>query len=295
VVAGSFSTLELAPVLLAAERMPAGSVSLRNGGIRNLHGEGLAGFAAAGHADVATNASTQILSASLQHPDLRTILTVAEGHYRIVARASQGRTLAELRGKRFATVGGTSAAFYLHKMLRTAGLTEKDIVVVPRISPADMGRALVDGRVDAIAVWEPMAENALRALGSEAVSIDVPGVYYEWFNLHTTEAALNDPVQRRRVVAFVREVIAASAAIRSDPVRAQQLVSERSGHALADIAPAWRHHVYPGSLGAGLVDVMVEEEAWLAGLANRPVRSREEVARLVDRSVLAEAMQTPAP
>ena len=82
------------------------------GGIPNLVGEaGAQGFAQPGVADVATNAETQLLRFSVRHPDLRIIFNVTEGLYRIVARRSAGiASIADLKGKRVATIEQTSAA-----------------------------------------------------------------------------------------------------------------------------------------------------------------------------------------
>jgi NitT/TauT family transport system substrate-binding protein len=81
-IAGNTSTIELAPVLLAAEELGAQRVAVKNGGIPALFD--------ADAADLATNAETQALRQSVDHPDLRIIFTVAEGFYRVVARRSAG-------------------------------------------------------------------------------------------------------------------------------------------------------------------------------------------------------------
>ena len=112
-VYGNTKTIELAPVLLAADRIHKTPVTVSNGGIPNLF---------TGEADIATNAETQALRQSVDHPNLRIILTVSEGFYRIIARRSAGVTkLADLKGKRIATFGRTSSAYYLAKMLGTQG------------------------------------------------------------------------------------------------------------------------------------------------------------------------------
>ena len=57
-----------------------------------------------------------------EHPDLRIIFNVTEGLYRIVARRSAGiASVADLKGKRVATIAPTSAGYFLHRMLATRG------------------------------------------------------------------------------------------------------------------------------------------------------------------------------
>ena len=111
-------------------------------------------------ADLAGQAETQALRISIENPNLRILMTVTEGVYRIVARRSAGiETLADLRGKRIGAFANTSSAYFLHRMLRSAGMTEADIQFVD-LRPRDMTAAILEGRVDAIAIWEPESERA---------------------------------------------------------------------------------------------------------------------------------------
>jgi NitT/TauT family transport system substrate-binding protein len=289
---GNLTTLEIAPVLLAADQIYDGEVAIHMGGVPNLHGEaGPAGFSEPGLADLATNAETQGLRYSVEHPDLRMIMTVTEGLYRIVARRSAGiETLADLKGKRIATIPNTSSGYFLHRMLATAGLSEADVTITPIMPLSGMPAALAAGEVDAVTIWEPEIENAAAAIGEDAVIFQDPSVYRELFNLNTTAGALEDPARRAAIVAFVRAVIEASERIESDPSLAWPYVTEAAGFPPELLARAWEHHAFPKALAPDLLDVMVAEELWLAGGAGRPARSREELATLIDGSVLEEAL-----
>ncbi len=277
---GNTSTLELAPVLLAAGSR---GQTVRNGGIPDLF--------KSGGAEVATNAETQALRASVDHPDLRIILTVSEGWYRIVARRSAGiASLADLKGKRIATFPATSSAYYLHRMLGAAGLTDADVTIVPILPLSDMAPALQTGKVDAVTIWEPEIERARQALGADAIQFQDRSVYRELFNLNTTSGRLADPASRRRIVALVRRVARASDAIRHDPKRAWAALHASTGYDPALISQVWEHEGYPAALPTDLLDVLAAEEAWLAGQARRPARTRAELAKLIDSSVLDEAL-----
>lgn len=294
-VRGSTETVEIAPVLLAERHhYPEGAV-VRPGGIGNLVGAARTpGFGEDGPADVATHAETQALRYSVKHPDIRIILTVAEGHYRIVARRSAGiARIADLRGKRVATLATTSAGYFLGRMLALDGLTFADVEPV-RISPiADMAKALERREVDAVAIWEPFSDNAARLLGDDRVEFSGRGVYRELFNLNSTAANLADPEKRRRIVAFVRAIIDASAALRNDPTRAQALVAATSGFTQDEVARSWKHLDFPASLPGDLLDVLVEEEKWLSEQERRAARPRKALAQLIDGSIYEEALALP--
>ena len=277
---GNTSTLELAPVLLAADQR---GETVRNGGVPDLFKPG--------GADVATNAETQALRVSVDHPDLRIILTVSEGWYRIVARRSAGiASLADLKGKRIATFPSTSSAYYLHRMLATAGLSEADVTIVPILPLSDMAPALKGGKVDAVTIWEPEIERAKAAIGGDAIQFQDRRVYRELFNLNTTAGRLADPASRRRIVALVRRIAQESAAMRRDPKPAWARLGKSTGYDPTLIAQVWEHEGYPAALPGDLLDVMEAEEAWLAPQSNRPARTRAELSKLIDRSVLDEAL-----
>lgn len=291
-VTGNTSTIELAPVLLAIDQeLYDGPVTLRNGGVPNLFG--LAAPATDGtpvESDVATNAETQALRVSADNPDLRIIMTVSEGLYRIVASRSAGiEELADLKGKRVGTIANTSSQYFLERMLRTAGLTIDD-VEVDTVFPMNLYHTVFEeDRVDAITIWEPGAEYSYQALGDDAVEFDGHGVYRELFNLNTTAQALADPEMRAKIVDFVAALIQATEALHEDPQRAQELVAESSGYPLQEVKDTWIHHAYPAELVPDLLDVLEDEEKWLTRDGSREPRTREELATLIDPSVLEDA------
>ncbi len=291
-VHGNKVTFEIAPVLLASDRVYPEPSTVKMGGIPNLVGApAIPGYGEPGVADVATHAETQALRYSVEHPDLRIIMTVAEGYYRIVARKSAGiEKLEDLKGKRIATIPNTSSAFFLHNMLKSVGLSEADVTIQRIIPLSDMPKALVNGDVDAVTIWEPEIENAYHAIGDDAVEFDGREVYREIFGLNTTAANLADPEKRAEIKAYVKAVVEASAMIREDPSVAWRLVVESTGYELDLVKRAWKHHGYPGSMVPDLLDVLEKEEAWLAEIDGRPARTREELATLIDDSIIREVL-----
>jgi sulfonate transport system substrate-binding protein len=287
---GMRSTIERAPVNFAADSFYPGKPRVGHGGIPNL-------YAAPGSqpplepADVATHAETQALRNSLTHPDVRIILTVAEGHYRLLGRRSAGiATLADLRGKRIATIEDTSAAFHLHKMLHLAGLSEADVTIVSFPRPTGIAKAIIDRSVDVLAMWEPEMQSAVEALGEDAILFEQDPGYREIFNLNTTAGKLAEPAKRRQIVAFVAATIRASRALAGDPAPGIRLVAEASGYDPALVARSWRHHTFPGKISDDLLDILVEEDAWMAQRAGRTPRSRADLATLIDPSIVTEAL-----
>ncbi len=284
-VNGNRAVLERAPMLVAADRSPAGTVAVGIGDVRSLwpQGEGVVA------ADLAGNAETQALRASLQHPDVRILMTVAEGHYRIVARRSAGiATLADLKGKRIATTRETSAAYYLHRVLDRAGLSEADVTIV-NLGADGSADALIAGNADALAMWEPFSTRARQALGEDVIILDAPGAYRELYNLNTTAERLADPAKRAQIVDYVRRLLDACEDAQTNPARMQERIASASGHDVGLVRASWGEHRFSCELPNDLIDVMVAQEEWLAKLGGREPRPRAALEMLIDGSLLAEA------
>jgi NitT/TauT family transport system substrate-binding protein len=273
--AGNISTIELSPLWVA-------KIPVENGGIPAIM---------SGMADVATNAETQLLRQSVDDPDLRVIFTVAESFYRIVARKSAGiHSVADLKGKRITTPRNTSAHYFLVKMLATAHLAESDVTIVPITPVTDMSSALKDGKVDAVAMWEPESERCITAVGSDAIVFEDRKVYRELFNLNTSAKVLADPAKRRAVVELLRSLIASSRELREKPREHWPLIAAKENYTTETVEKSWPHLRYAGGLVPDLLDVMTEEEVWVAKEKNRTPRTRAQLSVMIDRSLLDEAL-----
>ena len=295
---GNLWLLEMAPVLLAADRIYPGKTIVEHGGVMSLWGKSsdLASLGSAGRSDIACNSETQALRACVDNPDLRFIFTVAECPYRIVARRSAGiARLADLRGKRVGTQLHSSGAYFLDCMLRSVGLTEDDVVSVPFMARTGapltrLPHALASGEIEAVALWEQELQRAKLAIGDDAVEFRDPAVYTEKFNLCTTQANLDDPELRPRIVAFVRALIASAQQLKQEPEAGWRLVARAAETDIETVRGTWPYLSYPGTLAPDLLDVLERQEPWIARIQGRPPRTRDALSKLIDDSVLQEAV-----
>ncbi|MFO7324101.1 MAG: ABC transporter substrate-binding protein [Pseudomonadota bacterium] len=288
--------IELSPVLVAANSFYPEKLEVPSGGVVSI---------TRGTADLATNAETQLLRESVTNPDLRIIMTVSESFYRLVGRRSAGiNSLRDLKGKRVLVPRQTSAHYYLVAMLRSVGLDESDVTLVNYPAPAPgagqgatppsrfrSAEALARGDADVIATFEPEPEVAVRMLGDDAIVLQDRKVYREAFNLNARAADLADPEKRRAIVRFVRAVADASAALKKDPEPYLEHVSSILGFTVEQIRWGWPETEFPVHVIPDMLDVLETEEAWLARVNDRPARSREELAKFIDRSVVEEALR----
>jgi sulfonate transport system substrate-binding protein len=243
----------------------------------------------AGRVDAATGSETQALLNSIAQPDLRIVLTLCECRYRVVARQSALiQRIADLRGKRVAHTPGTSSQYFLVDMLNAARLRVEDVTLVV-LEGLDMPQALARGDIDAMAMWEPHAQNAIDLLGDDAVELADPAVYFERFNLNTTAAILDNPAKRAVMIDALRAIGQMSRTFEQAPSSYTARLAQAINTSESTISKVWKQFRFPANLDqAGLLDMMVKMEAWAAGLTQRGERSRETLAQLIDASVLAE-------
>jgi NitT/TauT family transport system substrate-binding protein len=275
----STTTLEGGPVYVADSGPQGAGFRVINGGVRNL---------ANGGAHAATNAETQFLFAGA--PNVRILFTVAEGLYRIVGKRSAGiSTLADLRGKRISLPRDTSAHYALVRMLASAGVSESEVTVVDVVVRNQMAAAVFDGRADALSMWEPESQKLVDALGRDAIVFQDNKVYRELFSLYSSTEVLGDSRRRGELVAFVRALFASVNEMKSKPAPHFPLISKVTGHSVDHITRSWEHHAFPMQVLPDMLDVMVEEEKWVAQKQKREPRSRAALAAYFDPSILEEA------
>jgi sulfonate transport system substrate-binding protein len=279
-IAVNATTIESAPIFLA-ERTPAVQiVPVPNGRVAMAQ-------LLNGSVDAATGSETQMLLNSIAEPGIRIILTLAEARYRIIARQSAGiRRIQDLRGKKVAATVNTSSQYYLREMLRKSGmLLETDVRFVNLEGP-DMPAALKGGDVDAVAIWEPHAQNSLEALGSDAVDLQDPSVYRERFNLNTTTKVLRDPDKRRALVEFLRAITRASDLARRQPAQARALLAQFINTPESTIEHAWNRFSFPANLPGDLPTVLGNVEIFVAAVQFRQPRPKAALTGLIDSSLL---------
>lgn len=282
---GLLTAVELAPLRLAVDEYYP-NISINSGGVDALCNN---------QADIASNAETQLLRSSVENPgcEQRIIFTICEGLYRMVARKSQVASLADLVGKQIAVSDSTSADYFVFKLFRDAGLgTNYQAMGSPN------GGTFNNANIWAAAEWEPNIDAAAQALGDDVIEFqkDDTGnyVYRELFNLHATVSTLNDPDKRRGIVELVRALIQTSWEIRQDPSAAWSVMRQPTGIGSEDAYLRSMKYVrFDGTLVDDVLDVLdTEESTWHAPVRATPrqARSRDQLAELIDTSILAEAL-----
>ena len=281
-IAVNATTIESAPIFLA-ERTPDVKI------VPVPNGRAAMARLLDGSVDAATGSETQALLNATAEPGLRIVVTLSEATYRIIARKSAGiRRVEDLRGKKVGATVNTSSQYYLREMLRSEGLRESDVQFVNLEGPA-MPAALQRGQVDAVAIWEPHAQNSLEAVGRDAADLRNSSVYRERFNLNTTARVLRDPSKRKELVGFLKEVLRASDRIRGQRRQSIVFLAPSINTSEQTMGRVWNQFRFPANLQDDLPRVLGDVEAYVAAVQNRPPRPPEILRSFIDSSPLTEA------
>lgn len=223
--------------------------------------------------DLATAADMAVVLGSAQRRDLAILATISASSHQIklIARRSAGIVEpAQLAGKRVGTTAGTSAQYFLDSWLLFQNIQVGD-VKVSSMPPPQLPQALAQREVDAVAIWEPVAGQALALLQGDSTVLPNPRVYTQHFNLVTTQAA---QARRRPEMARVMRALAkAEESLRADPAEAQQVLAQRMGTDVAATGLAMKEHDYRLRLDQALVSTMSSQMRWAVQQQHVPAGS----------------------
>ncbi|KAH9908485.1 periplasmic binding protein-like II [Xylariomycetidae sp. FL2044] len=290
-IASALAVLEWTPELIAKEDYFNGTVDIVDGGIPSLFSDPTV--------DLGANSETQLVRQFAAHRNARSIITVAEVYYRIVASKKKGiNSLADLKGKRIGAVPSTSSEYFVQQFAATAGLSPSDYTIVTGGAclkePCGAGTypaMLKAGTIDAIGMWEPSIQLGIQALGDDAIVFgDNQTTYREIYNIATTTEKLNDPAKRQEIVGFLRALTRAEHVFQNDPDKVIGRAAEAVGTDPVVLKAAWPVHRWTARVPPDMVDVLVEEDKFVAAYDRRTALTREELETLPDPSVLEEAL-----
>jgi NitT/TauT family transport system substrate-binding protein len=136
-----------------------------------------------GNLDMVTVAQTPVMYNSFSKNNYAIIAAMACSYEDVLllARQESGiRTSMDLKGKKIGTPVGSSGHFFLGLFLIYSGLRISDVAVMDIDAP-DLPKALFDGRVDAIAIWQPHIDNAQKLLAGKTLLLPNRNLYREDF------------------------------------------------------------------------------------------------------------------
>lgn len=225
-----------------------------------------------GKADVITSAEIPVVLNAFNRTDYSLIATFVSNKddMRIVANtAKQIRRPADLIGKRLGVINKGTSQYYADLFLLYHQVDPSKVIRV-NLRAEEMITALRAGQVDAISVWEPLGEMALRDNLHDYIFLKAPPIYAQTFNLVTLDSVKNqhqDDIQK-----LLKSVKQAIDYIHHNPAYARQLLVRRLDLPMDVIDKVWPGFRFELSLRPSLLTTMRGQLNWAidAGYATGP-------------------------
>lgn len=229
-----------------------------------------------GNADLATVAETPIVFARLEGKRASIIATIATAskNLAVVARKDHGiSNPADLQQKRVGVTLGTNGEFLMDTILIANGI-ERGRIKIVNLEPDAMVSALVSGKVDAVATWQPHVIRLQKELGDRGVTFYNEELYTENYNLVTRpEYVVQNP---ETVKKLLRALVKAEEFAGQNPDEAKRILAGSTGmdKALAD--EVWGSFDLRVTLQHSLVIAMEDLARWALQ------KTRNDTARIHD-------------
>jgi sulfonate transport system substrate-binding protein len=120
------------------------------------------------------------------------------GNYLVVPKGSSIRSAKDLKGKSVGVPFGSSAHGFLLNLVKSVGLSPTNVKFV-NLVPAALQPAFASGKVDAIAIWNPLAAIDIEQ-GAKAIAVGRPPLDPDVGFVAGAKKDLTDPVRKKLLV-----------------------------------------------------------------------------------------------
>jgi NitT/TauT family transport system substrate-binding protein len=215
-----------------------------------------------GRAELATVADIPIMFAVMKGQPVSIVATIftVEKDPGIIGRKDKGvLNLENLNGKRIGVTLGTSGHFVLDAFLIRQKLSTDD-VTLRDLQPQELVDALLQGDVDAVAIWEPYL-GALRAqLGANGMVFYSEGIYELPFSIAgTQDYVASHPETTKKLV---RALVRAAHFCKDEPDAAHKIIAGAINVNPEDMVELWPSFKFNVTLDQSLLLTLEDETRW---------------------------------
>jgi len=215
-----------------------------------------------GNLDMVTVAQTPVMYNSFSENNYAIIAAVACSYEDVVILANRGNAIeisSDLKGKKIGTPVGSSGHFFLGLFLIHNGLRISDVTVIDIDAP-ELPRALSDGRVDAIAIWQPHIHNAQKLLAGKTLLLPSKNLYREDFYIVPHKNFMkNNPAALKK---FLKAIDRAENFIQENKEEAINIVSARLRLERETVASFWNSYEFKMFLDQTILADLEAEARW---------------------------------
>ena len=212
--------------------------------------------------DIALTAEFPIVRHVFNKRDIISFGTVTkyENTYIIWRNDSGIRTIQDLKGKRIGVTLQTISEFYLGRALELNGINIQQVTLVDTKAP-ESEKTFINGRVDAIATWEPWVNQINQRMGKELSTRPLQSGQYAYWNLvSTTHWVKEHPNMLRRLM---KSLVQAEDYIVTHQAEAKAIVRKRMNFDATYMDIIWPRYQFSLSLDQSLITAMEDEARWM--------------------------------
>jgi len=212
-----------------------------------------------GELDALFAAEPPVIICRAQNNDIRIVEASCTLQQEVVVRSDLPiLSIADLRDKRIAVLQGTSSHYGLLKILKSAGLSPKD-VDIKFMGPDQAKVAFETKQIDAWAVWPPFVEQQ-QVSGKGRVLTGGDAVIQSIMAIPTSLLTNNEQIAK----GLVSVIQQSKKWITEHPEEAQNIVANELGIDIQVVKTAWSKHRWDSHLTDDVVNDIQEKARFLA-------------------------------
>ncbi|SIO05532.1 ABC transporter substrate-binding protein [Salinivibrio sp. ES.052] len=246
---------------------------------------------AKGEADLATTSETVAMFNSFERNDFNILASFVESDNDVklwsIKRAIGGSLPDALKGGRIGIVASSASEYFFDSLLQLHNIPRETIEKIDYL-PEALPEALLNGDVDAIAIWEPYGYQLLKRAAEPVQSLNSKGLHSLSFLLVSGRLLVNK--QHQDMQRVIRALDEAVSLIHQQPDLAKAQVSAYLSMSDDKLSWLWQDYLFRLSLNDSLLLRLKNQARWAqrAGLVEGPTPSYR---HLLNPGPLVEATQ----
>lgn len=224
-------------------------------------------------ADLAVAADVPVVVEVLKGAPLSIVASVASAsnELAVLGRVDRGiRSPGDLLGHRIGVTLGTSGEYFLWAFLVRHRIAPESLQWVD-LAPSELVQALRDGRVDAVAAWQPVRHTAEVAFGKALVSLHAPDAYAQRYVLvGRGEYVQAEQQALRRLLYALTE---AESFAHAEPQRAKAALAELIKLSPEGLDPSWQDMTFEVEQQQAQLVTLEDVATWAMARGYAPVQS----------------------